>query len=159
MKHNSKNIIIFPSLALKFHSSDFQNIFEMASIATLPLTLTAPPTGYTKPSPSKLSSPSKLPYYQAGPSFISSARRQILQRSFAQDDEAQAHLQSTNKVADEEVLYPGLGEEEEAKELLMNDPKEWKKQDHYAVLGLGGLRYLANDEQIKVARELFWTFS
>jgi len=49
--------------------------------------------------------------------------------------------------------YPGLGEEQEASNVLANDPKEWKKQDHYAVLGLGGLRYTANDEQIKVARE------
>jgi len=125
----------------------------MASIATIPLTLTAPPSSYKPPKPSPISSTKSLPYYQAGPSFIASARRSILSRTFTEDDEAQAHLQSTNKVADEEVLYPGLGEEEESRELLSNDPKEWKKQDHYAVLGLGGLRYLANDEQIKVARE------
>jgi DnaJ family protein C protein 2 len=31
------------------------------------------------------------------------------------------------------------------------DPKEWKKQDHYAVLGLSHLRYNATAEQIKIA--------
>ncbi len=30
-------------------------------------------------------------------------------------------------------------------------PKEWKSQDHYAVLGLSHLRYLATPEQIKLA--------
>ncbi|BES93189.1 dnaJ homolog subfamily C member [Nesidiocoris tenuis] len=31
------------------------------------------------------------------------------------------------------------------------DPKEWKKQDHYAVLGLKGLRYAASTNMIKSA--------
>lgn len=31
------------------------------------------------------------------------------------------------------------------------DPKEWKNQDHYAVLGLGSLRYKATEAQIKKA--------
>ncbi|ESN96960.1 hypothetical protein HELRODRAFT_193411 [Helobdella robusta] len=35
--------------------------------------------------------------------------------------------------------------------LLTLDPREWKKQDHYAVLGLGKLRYKATDDQIKRA--------
>ncbi|KAL5013595.1 hypothetical protein ScPMuIL_007865 [Solemya velum] len=34
---------------------------------------------------------------------------------------------------------------------LRLDPKEWKNQDHYAVLGLSRLRYKATDEQIKRA--------
>jgi len=33
----------------------------------------------------------------------------------------------------------------------MQDPKEWKKQDHYAVLGLSHLRYKATPDQIKIA--------
>lgn len=45
----------------------------------------------------------------------------------------------------------GVGDEEESEDLLSLDPKEWKKQDHYAVLGLSHLRYKANDEQIKIA--------
>ncbi|XP_060574229.1 dnaJ homolog subfamily C member 2-like, partial [Ruditapes philippinarum] len=35
--------------------------------------------------------------------------------------------------------------------LLSLDPKEWKKQDHYAVLGLEKLRFKATDAQIKKA--------
>jgi DnaJ family protein C protein 2 len=38
--------------------------------------------------------------------------------------------------------------------LLASDPKEWKKQDHYAVLGLGNLRYKATEDHIRVARKL-----
>lgn len=134
----------------------------MATIIILPITLTSPPSGYQKPTPPsnvKLTTPISLPIYPAGPSFIASARRQLLQRSFAEDDAAvtashdlaaAAHADGTN-----DNPYPGLGEEEESTATLSSDPKEWKKQDHYAVLGLGHLRYTANDEQIKVARE--WT--
>ncbi|KAG8735064.1 Ribosome-associated chaperone, partial [Ceratobasidium sp. 423] len=51
----------------------------------------------------------------------------------------------------DEELYRGIGDEEESEELLMRDPKEWKGQDHYAVLGLSHLRYKATQDQIKVA--------
>jgi DnaJ family protein C protein 2 len=95
--------------------------------------------------------------YPAGPSYISYARRELLQRSFAEDDEAMSSARAAalaaKKANTEEVLYPGLGEEQEDKALLASDPKEWKKQDHYAILGLGHLRYHANDEQIRIARE------
>jgi DnaJ family protein C protein 2 len=128
----------------------------MASIVTLPITLKAAPSGYTAPAPSKVSQPSTLPLYPAGPSFISAARRHILQRSFAEDDKhveasraAAAHAEQS---AGDGNPYPGLGEEDESPATLASDPKEWKKQDHYAVLGLGNLRYKATDDQIKVAR-------
>lgn len=129
----------------------------MATVTTLPITLSAVPSGWNKPSPAKPSSPVQLPVYPAGPSFISAARRQILQRSFEEDDKAvnasREAAAAANKGNNENDLYPGLGEEVEPEALLANDPKEWKKQDHYAVLGLGSLRYLATDDQIKVARE------
>lgn len=41
--------------------------------------------------------------------------------------------------------------EDDTSLLLSLDPKDWKKQDHYAVLGLGKLRYKATDAQIKKA--------
>jgi DnaJ family protein C protein 2 len=44
-----------------------------------------------------------------------------------------------------------IGDEEEDPFLLSLDPKEWKKQDHYAVLGLSHLRYKATPQQIRVA--------
>ncbi|KAF8635701.1 hypothetical protein AX15_000325 [Amanita polypyramis BW_CC] len=45
----------------------------------------------------------------------------------------------------------GVGDESESQELLSLDPKEWKKHDYYAVLGLSHLRYKATHEQIKFA--------
>lgn len=128
-------------------------------MATVSFTLGTAPSGYSKPSSTtKLSKPVELPVYPAGPSFISSARRQILQRSYENDDkaiiasrEAQAKLNTSGQEGD---LYPGLGEEQEDKETLALDPKEWKKQDHYAVLGLGNLRYKATEDHIRVARKL-----
>lgn len=42
-------------------------------------------------------------------------------------------------------------EEEETDELLRSDPKEWKEQDHYAILGLSKLRWQATDEHIRRA--------
>lgn len=130
----------------------------MASVVTLPLTLSSPPSGYTKPtSTGKLTPPISLPLYPAGPSFIASARRHLLQRSFAEDDLAVTASRDQAAAAQAGVdgvdPYPGLGEEQEDAGVLASDPKEWKKQDHYAVLGLGHLRYTANDEQVKVARE------
>uniref|UniRef100_A0ABI7XUX6 DnaJ heat shock protein family (Hsp40) member C2 n=1 Tax=Felis catus TaxID=9685 RepID=A0ABI7XUX6_FELCA len=54
-----------------------------------------------------------------------------------------------------------LSEESEDEELQLEefpmlktlDPKDWKNQDHYAVLGLGHVRYKATQRQIKAARE------
>jgi DnaJ family protein C protein 2 len=127
----------------------------MADVLTLPLTLAAAPSSYKKPSPGKASKPVERQVYPAGPSYISYARREVLQVSFAEDDEAtssaRAAAAAKAKAGQAEVLYPGLGEEEEPAALLASDPKEWKKQDHYAVLGLGHLRYKATDEHIKVA--------
>ncbi|WVR07936.1 hypothetical protein IAU60_004979 [Kwoniella sp. DSM 27419] len=127
----------------------------MASVVTLPISLSPVPSGWTKPSASKPSAPTQLQVYPAGPSYISAARRQILQRSFEEDDkhvlsarEAAAAAQQGNG---EGELYPGLGEEEEPAHVLEQDPKEWKKQDHYAILGLGHLRYKATDDHIRVA--------
>lgn len=36
---------------------------------------------------------------------------------------------------------------------LLLDPTQWKEQDHYAILGLGKLRYRASAEDIKKACE------
>lgn len=56
-----------------------------------------------------------------------------------------------------------LSEESEDEELQLQefpmlktlDPKDWKTQDHYAVLGLGNVRYKATQRQIKAARSTF----
>ncbi|XP_051976823.1 dnaJ homolog subfamily C member 2-like [Xyrauchen texanus] len=54
-----------------------------------------------------------------------------------------------------------LSEEEEGEELQLEeypmlktlDPKDWKNQDHYAVLGLAHVRYKATQKQIKSAHK------
>uniref|UniRef100_A0A8C2H385 DnaJ homolog subfamily C member 2 n=1 Tax=Cyprinus carpio TaxID=7962 RepID=A0A8C2H385_CYPCA len=54
-----------------------------------------------------------------------------------------------------------LSEEEEDEELQLEeypmlktlDPKDWKNQDHYAVLGLARVRYKATQKQIKAAHK------
>lgn len=38
------------------------------------------------------------------------------------------------------------------------DPKEWKDQDHYAVLGMSELRHRATEDDIKRACKLFIVF-
>lgn len=128
----------------------------MATVVALPLTIPAAPAGYTKAAASgKPTAPVERQVYPAGPSYISYARRELLQLSFEEDDKATSSARAAAaalKLANaEEVLFPGLGEEQEHKDLLAADPKEWKKQDHYGVLGLGDLRYTATDDHIKVA--------
>uniref|UniRef100_A0A0B6YQC8 J domain-containing protein n=1 Tax=Arion vulgaris TaxID=1028688 RepID=A0A0B6YQC8_9EUPU len=59
-------------------------------------------------------------------------------------------LDSSSTDSDEEEEEDQFDEEDESL-LLRLDPKEWKKQDHYAVLGLSKLRYRASDDQIKRA--------
>ena len=38
---------------------------------------------------------------------------------------------------------------------LLLDPTQWKDQDHYAILGLGKLRYKASEQDIKKACEYY----
>lgn len=128
----------------------------MASTIVLPLTLSTPPSSWSaSSSSSKLSTPTQLPIYAAGPSYIAACRRQLLQHSFEDDDKVAAEVRAAKeaelKGQQGAELYPGLGEEKEDRSLLSMDAKEWKKQDHYAVLGLGHLRYKATDDHIRVA--------
>lgn len=71
--------------------------------------------------------------------------------SFAEHDnllaQSQRNLNATPATFDD----LGVGEESESEDLLGLDPKEWKRQDHYAVLGLSHLRYKATPQQIKIA--------
>lgn len=53
---------------------------------------------------------------------------------------------STSKENIEEVIF-----DDDVGYLRSLDPKEWKKQDHYAVLGMKDLRYKATDDDIKRA--------
>ncbi|GAA5960037.1 hypothetical protein JCM10213_008229 [Rhodosporidiobolus nylandii] len=128
----------------------------MATPTIVQLNVALPPLTkeYKAPSFSPLSAPSTSgAVYPAGPSFHAHARRILNQRTFAEDDrlENERHAASGANDVEEEDLDADLGNEEEDRSLLELDPKKWKGQDHYAVLGLQHLRYKATQEQIKKA--------
>ncbi|KAJ7183084.1 DnaJ-domain-containing protein [Mycena filopes] len=90
----------------------------------------------------------------AGPAFLAH-----LQLTHHHDGDFKKHLAATaaaraaaapaNGNGEDDDL--GVGEESEDEGLLSLDPKEWKKQDHYRVLGLSHLRFTASAAQIKIA--------
>ncbi|KAH8816749.1 DnaJ domain-containing protein [Xylogone sp. PMI_703] len=82
-----------------------------------------------------------------GPHFLAHARRARHKRTFSEDDRIQAQ-ENVKKVEDDD---DGEISEPEDPAMLMRDAKDWKNQDHYAVLGLSKYRYKATEEQIKRA--------
>lgn len=61
-------------------------------------------------------------------------------------------LDPAKEITNEDELKTEAGIEDVDVEYLRSlDPKEWKKQDHYKVLGLKNLRYKASDDIIKCA--------
>ncbi|KAF8809415.1 DnaJ-domain-containing protein [Phlegmacium glaucopus] len=91
-----------------------------------------------------------------GPAYLTHLRVSLhhaysfssLDKHLAAERERLAALHGDDMAGEDDL---GVGDEEETPELLKLDPKEWKKQDQYAVLGLSHLRYKATPEQIKVA--------
>ena len=96
----------------------------------------------------------------AGAAYLAHSRRVLQNISLKEDIEreesesrAKQSAQTSKDNQDQGIgLGIQLGDEEEDEDLLSRDPKDWKNQDHYAVLGLAKYRYKATDEQIKVAR-------
>lgn len=91
--------------------------------------------------------------FPVGPAYLAHVRRKVHDLTFEAHDK---HEEERNRLANgsssEEITDDlGVGDEEEDEDLLTLDPKEWKKQDHYAVLGLSHLRYKATNDQIKIA--------
>ncbi|KAK9480235.1 DnaJ domain-containing protein [Lipomyces japonicus] len=82
-----------------------------------------------------------------GPQYLSHARRALRGRTWSEDERIQAEL-NVKSVEDEEVEEE---DEPEHSDDLTRDPKDWKAQDHYRVLGLTSYRYKATDEQIRRA--------
>ncbi|KAJ1963134.1 Zuotin [Dipsacomyces acuminosporus] len=82
-----------------------------------------------------------------------------LQKSDPEDasDHLHAHAEHAAAEAAKALNSLDLGDEEdeeETEEMLTRDPKDWKEQDHYAVLGLSKLRFLATlDDIIKNHRK------
>ncbi|RMD44671.1 hypothetical protein DV735_g250, partial [Chaetothyriales sp. CBS 134920] len=82
-----------------------------------------------------------------GAAFLAHARRKRHGRTFSEDDRIQA-LARVKKTEDDDA---GEISEPEDPLMLQREAKDWKGQDHYAVLGLSKYRYKATDEQIKKA--------
>ncbi|KAH7925331.1 DnaJ-domain-containing protein [Leucogyrophana mollusca] len=126
-------------------------------MATTQTALSALPENWTAPS---TSAKSVSPLVQrklipAGAAYLAHVRRSINKLSFeeydrhVEDERKRQEALNADGLNGEDDL--GVGDEEESPELLLLDAKEWKKQDHYQVLGLSHLRYKATPEQIKVA--------
>ncbi|KAI5120390.1 hypothetical protein M0805_000170 [Coniferiporia weirii] len=88
-----------------------------------------------------------------GPAYLAHVCRSVHNHSFEEHDKVEAERREREASVGAEGIEDdlGVGEEEENDDLLSLDPKEWKKQDHYAVLGLSHLRYKATQGQIKIA--------
>ncbi|RKF79719.1 Zuotin [Golovinomyces cichoracearum] len=82
-----------------------------------------------------------------GPQFLAHALRAHHKRTFSEDDRIQAQ-KNIKKTEDDEN---GDISEPEDPSMLLRSAKDWKNQDHYAVLGLSKYRYKATEEQIKRA--------
>ena len=82
-----------------------------------------------------------------GPHYMAYARRKRHGRTFSEDEriQAQERVKKTEDEDDGEISEP------EDPMMLQRDAKDWKGQDHYAVLGLSKYRYKATPEQIKKA--------
>ncbi|ORY17805.1 zuotin [Clohesyomyces aquaticus] len=82
-----------------------------------------------------------------GPHFLAHARRKRHKRTFSEDDRIQAQS-NVKKVEDDDA---GEISEPEDPLMLQREAKDWKNQDHYAVLGITKYRWRATEDQIKKA--------
>ncbi|KAF2843370.1 zuotin [Patellaria atrata CBS 101060] len=94
-----------------------------------------------------LSDPVQRNIEPVGPHFLAHARRKRHKRTFSEDDRIQAQ-ENVKKVEDDDS---GEISEPEDPLMLQRDAKDWKGQDHYAVLGLSKYRHRATEDQIKRA--------
>ncbi|KAF9152466.1 hypothetical protein BG015_005228 [Linnemannia schmuckeri] len=100
----------------------------------------------------KITTPVNATIQPVGRHFLAHARRHIHSRTFSEDEkainEAEAAAKAANGAAQDDS---DLGDEPEDPAMLRRDPKDWKDQDQYAVLGLSALRYKATEDQIRRA--------
>jgi DnaJ family protein C protein 2 len=82
-----------------------------------------------------------------GPHFLAHARRKRHKRTFSEDERIQAQA-NVKKVEDDDA---GEISEPEDPLMLQREAKDWKGQDHYAVLGISRYRWKATEDQIKRA--------
>ncbi|KAF9566016.1 hypothetical protein EC968_003912 [Mortierella alpina] len=100
----------------------------------------------------KITAPTKATIQPVGRHFLAHARRHIHSRTFSEDEKVVSAEEAAAKNANEgENDNSDLGDEPEDPAMLRRDPKDWKDQDQYAVLGLSALRYKATEDQIRRA--------
>ncbi|KAI8365973.1 uncharacterized protein BYT42DRAFT_148760 [Radiomyces spectabilis] len=88
--------------------------------------------------------------------FLAHARRLLHKRSFSEDERLEAEKKAAQIQQEQQQVDAAIDFEEEPREtrkLISLDPKDWKRHDLYAILGLGALRYRATPEQIKLAHK------
>ncbi|KAF8507888.1 DnaJ-domain-containing protein [Hysterangium stoloniferum] len=131
----------------------------MAAVTELP-PISVSPVADWKPrdaDASSISAPVQRKLLPTGAAYLAHVRRTVHKRTLAEDEAAEEEdaarrraleMNGDDKNGADDL---GVGDEEETVDLLVLDPKEWKKQDHYKVLGLSHLRYKANQDQIKIA--------
>ncbi|KAI9610525.1 hypothetical protein H4Q26_006667 [Puccinia striiformis f. sp. tritici PST-130] len=123
---------------------------------TIPITLDFQITvGYSKPSIGKLAKPEPNEVLPIGRAFQFHASRVLNNWTLSEQEDAiakelEAAKNDSSSDLGEEV-DDGVGDEPESRYLLELDPRDWKNQDQYAVLGLSSLRWKATPDQIKRA--------
>ncbi|KAF2167077.1 hypothetical protein M409DRAFT_54286 [Zasmidium cellare ATCC 36951] len=95
----------------------------------------------------KLSQPTQKPLEPCGPFYLAHARRRRHKRTFSEDEriQAQENVKKVEKEDDDDF------DDNEDPMLLQREAKDWKTQDHYAILGLQKYRWRASEDQIKRA--------
>lgn len=110
----------------------------MTAVIQLPYTLPSASSSHKTVNPSPITPPNfDAVLLPAGPSYIAHTRRQLRQLDFDADDEAeQARLDELKKSGLNDGDDEDLPEEEESRDLLDRDPKEWKVRALSLLLGL-----------------------
>ncbi|KAJ5767510.1 hypothetical protein N7533_000093 [Penicillium manginii] len=123
----------------------------MAPVQVVNISLPALPSGWSAEKDFKpvggLSAATQRNIEAVGPHFLAHARRKRHNRTFSEDERIQAK-QNVAKTEDEENM--DISEDEDPA-MFTREAKDWKGQDHYAVLGLTKYRWRATPEQIKKA--------
>ncbi|KAF8980745.1 Ribosome-associated chaperone [Entomortierella lignicola] len=99
----------------------------------------------------KITTPTKATIEPVGRHFLAHARRHIHSRTFSEDEKVTSEAEKASKDAEGVQDDSDIGDEPEDPAMLRRDPKDWKDQDQYAVLGLSKLRYKATEDQIRRA--------
>ena len=121
-------------------------------MATTTITATLPPLGDWSAEKdfkaiASLSAPTSRAIEPVGPHFLAHARRKRHKRTFSEDERIQAEKTVASATVDKD---DDISDTEDPM-LLQREAKDWKTQDHYAILGLSKYRYKATEDQIKRA--------